>query len=259
MCHHAFPASKTATDRGDRPTGVAQRSTRLATSLESFGARATRLAVLAVLLGGGAWTAALAGDATAEGSVTGRARANFGREEASPIVRQTAHWVVGSRDNAGLPFAIVDKVNAKVFVFTAFGGLRGAAPALLGSAPGDDSVPGIGNKKLADIEPGERTTPAGRFVAEMGVNMRGQEILWVDYGAAVSMHRVITSNPREHRAQRLATPTPLDNRITYGCINVPEAFYLNVVHPVFSGTTGIVYVLPEIRTAQEVFHSYIAD
>jgi hypothetical protein len=70
------------------------------------------------------------------------------------------------------------------------------------------------------------------------------------------MHPVITTKPEERRAQRLATPTPLDNRISYGCINVPAKFFENVVRPVFSGTNGIVYVLPETRSAREVFASY---
>jgi hypothetical protein len=221
--------------------------------------KAVRLAVLVALLGGGACFAASTGDAAPAALVPSHMRANFAGEAASLAVRQIADWVVDSRNNVGLPFAILDKVNAKVFVFTAVGALRGAAPALIGSAPGDDSSPGIGDKKLANIRPDERTTPAGRFVAEMGINMRGQEILWVDYDAAVSMHRVITSNPKEHRAERLASPTPLDNRISYGCINVSEAFYLKVVHPAFFRSTGIVYVLPETRSAQEVFHSYIVD
>ena len=60
----------------------------------------------------------------------------------------------------------------------------------------------------------------------------------------------------ERRAQRLATATPLDNRISYGCINIPVAFYDKVLHPAFAGTNGIVYVLPETKTAREVFASY---
>ena len=67
---------------------------------------------------------------------------------------------------------------------------------------------------------------------------------------------MITANPRERRPQRLATPTPLDSRISYGCINVPAKFFENVVHPVFTGTNGVVYVLPETRSAREVFASY---
>jgi hypothetical protein len=51
----------------------------------------------------------------------------------------------------------------------------------------------------------------------------------------------------------LASATPLDNRISYGCINVPVAFFKEVVHRAFTGTHGIVYVLPEVRSPQQVF------
>ena len=183
-------------------------------------------------------------------------RADFERERASRDARQTADWVLDSGDNRGLPFVIVDKTDAKVFVFGADGRLRGAAPALLGMARGDDSVPGIGEREMSDIRPEERTTPAGRFVAALGRNFSGKDILWVDYDLALSLHRVVTAKPKERRAERLATPTPLDNRISYGCINVPVNFYEHVVTPAFTGTNGIVYVLPETRSAREVFASY---
>ena len=70
----------------------------------------------------------------------------------------------------------------------------------------------------------------------------------MDYDGAVSIHPVVTTNPKERRLQRLASPTPLDHRITYGCINVPDKFFKNVVRPAFTGTNGIVYVLPETRS-----------
>ncbi len=167
-----------------------------------------------------------------------------------------AAWVLDSDNNRGLPFVIVDKKEAKVFVFHADGRLRGAARALLGSALGDDSVPGIGDRQLSSIRPEERTTPAGRFVAVLDRNLHGKTMLWVDYDAAISMHPVITSNAQERRAERLATPASDDKRISYGCINVPVEFFRNVVRPAFAGTNGIVYVLPETRTAREVFGSY---
>jgi hypothetical protein len=43
----------------------------------------------------------------------------------------------------------------------------------------------------------------------------------------------------------LDSPSPLDNRISYGCINVPVTFFANVIQSLFSGTGGVVYVLPE--------------
>ncbi len=183
-------------------------------------------------------------------------QADFQQERASHEAQHVADWVVDSGDNRTLPFAIVDKMDARVFVFNADGRLRGAAPALLGLAHGDDTVPGIGDRPLATIRPEERTTPAGRFVAALDRNLRGKEILWVDYDGAISMHPVMTTKPEERRLQRLATPTPLDNRISYGCINVPVKFFEKVVRPAFTGTDGIVYVLPETRLTREVFASY---
>ncbi len=183
----------------------------------------------------------------------GSTQANFQQETASEDVRHLADRVVETTDNHRMPFVIVDKVDARVFVFDAGGKLRGAAPALLGLALGDDSTAAIRNRKMKDIGPGLRVTPAGRFVAALGHDAAGKEILWVDYVDSIAMHPVVTNRPEEHRLQRLASPKPLDHRISWGCINVPKKFYESVVSPAFTGTQGIVYVLPEIRKAREVF------
>jgi hypothetical protein len=181
------------------------------------------------------------------------AQADFRGEPASAPARRLAAWVLASADNRGMPFVIVDKAAARVLVLDARGRLQGASPALLGLARGDRSVPGIGDRKLSAIRPEERTTPAGRFVASLGNDLGEKDILWVDYKDAISMHRVITGNPHDRRLKRLASPSILDNRITYGCINVPVKFYEGVVKPAFTGTSGIVYVLPEVDTLQAVF------
>jgi hypothetical protein len=183
-------------------------------------------------------------------------RADFRQEQASAEARHVADWAIDSGDHAGLPFAVVDKVHSRVFVFDASGRLRGAAPALLGAAQGDDAVPGIGERKMSAIRAEERTTPAGRFVASLEKSLHGDEILWVDYDAAIALHRVIATVPAERRLQRLASLVPADRRITYGCINVPVKFFDNVVAPIFRGGGGIVYVLPETRAPREVFRSY---
>ena len=195
-------------------------------------------------------------DATQPDTPTGIKRADFKRIQASSGVHHIADWVVDSGDNKGLPFVIVDKTNAKIFVFDVNGRIRGAAPVLLGLARGDDTVPGIGDRELSGIRPEERTTPAGRFVAERGMSTRGVDILWVDYDSAVSLHRVIVANPKDRRFERLATPTSEDNRISYGWINVPIAFYNRVLNPSFDVSNGIVYVLPEIKPLRQVFGSY---
>jgi hypothetical protein len=167
--------------------------------------------------------------------------------------RQVVDWVAATGDNHGMPFVIVDKKAAEVFVFDGHGQPLGATPVLLGLARGDDSAPGIGDRKLSDIRPDERTTPAGRFVASLGYGLGKQDILWVDYKTALALHRVLGAHSREHRLERLAAASPLDRRITFGCINVPARFYDRVVQPAFTGTSGVVYILPEIKSIAEVF------
>lgn len=182
--------------------------------------------------------------------------ADFGAESPSPDARHLADWVADSGDNAGGEFVMVDKLFARVYVFDAHARLRGATPVLLGAAPGDDSVPGIGTRPIEEIRVAERTTPAGRFMAQRGQNALHEDVVWIDYGAAVSMHRVRATDPRERRLERLASTTADDNRISWGCINVPVAFYEDLVQPVFAQRKALVYVLPEVKNVQEVFGSY---
>ena len=167
--------------------------------------------------------------------------------------QQLAAWIRATGNNQAQPFAVIDKKAARVHVFDAAGTLRGSSPVLLGLAVGDDSVPGIGERKMSEIRPAERTTPAGRFVSEPGRNLQGEDIVWIDYDAAVSMHRVRSGNKAERRLERLATPTVADNRISYGCVNVPVAFYDALIKPLLGEQAAVIYVLPETRSARAVF------
>jgi len=198
---------------------------------------------------------ARAGTAPAQPGPAARFAA-FGAAMASADARHVADWVADSGDNEGADFVIVDKRYARVYVFDAAARLKGATPVLLGAAAGDESVAGIGSRPIADVRPEERTTPAGRFIGERGRNALGEDVVWVDYDAAVSMHRVRATDPSERRLERLATPTSDDNRISYGCINVPVAFYETHIRPTFASRRAVVYVLPESRPVQQVFGSY---
>jgi hypothetical protein len=187
--------------------------------------------------------------------------ANFGDfrgEAASDDARAIANWIIRTRDNQGLPFIIVDKKDTKVFVFDGRANLRGATLVLLGLAVGDDSAPGVGDRKLSQIPPEDRTTPAGRFVASFGLNLAGQDILWIDYDTALALHRVLGAGTSQHRLERLAPRSILSRRITFGCINVPVDFYEEVVQAEFKGTVGVVYILPETRPIHEVFPGQLA-
>ena len=178
--------------------------------------------------------------------------ADFGETEASAQAIRLAGWVARSRDNAGAQFIVIDKKRAELLVFDGRARLRAATPILIGSAAGDDTVAGVGQKPLASVNPEERTTPAGRFVAQSGRNLRGEGVLWVSYADAVSIHPVLLNNPDERRLERLASPTVEDNRVSYGCINVPTEFYEATILPMLAART-IVYVLPETRPLEQVF------
>jgi hypothetical protein len=180
-------------------------------------------------------------------------RADFHGQAAPSDVRRLADWIAESGDAEGRDFVLIDKKGAHVYVFDKDARLRDSSPALLGYAVGDDTAPDIGTRPLDKVLPSEKTTPAGRFVGERGHNARNEDVVWVDYDAAVSMHRVLTSNPAEHRLERLASPTIDDNRVSFGCINLPVAFYENTIQPLFARERAIVYVLPEVKALEDVF------
>ena len=177
----------------------------------------------------------------------------FAGERVSDDARYAAAWVLASADHQSRPFAIVDKRDARLYVFEAGGRLVGASAVLLGLTPGDGSVPDIAGRAPDSLGPDERTTPAGRFASEPGHNDKGEDIVWVDYDAALAIHRLRPAPPQQQRRERLASPTPDDNRISLGCIVVPVAFYESVVGPSLGRQRGVVYVLPETRPVQAMF------
>lgn len=178
---------------------------------------------------------------------------SFGGEYPSLEVRQLSNWIVRASNSSGMSFIVIDKQNAKLYAFSGDGAFYGATPVLIGSAIGDDTVEGIGERPISQVLPEERTTPAGRFRSEPGKNSLGEDVVWVDYENGVSMHRVRANNPHEQRLRRLETPTASDNRISYGCINIPVEFYDKIIRPAFGHEHGVVYVLPDVKAPRTVF------
>jgi hypothetical protein len=181
-------------------------------------------------------------------------------DPAQPVtetVVNVAGWIIATADNRGLPFAIVDKNLAQILVFDENGKLRGLAPVLVGSAVGDDSAEGVGDRELKDIPMEQRTTPAGRYLAGYGPATGGKNVLWVDYATSVSIHPMddTRASRKEKRKERLASATPEDNRITHGCINVSPGFYSKIIRPTFR-KGGVFYVLPDITPLQMAFPAY---
>ena len=199
-----------------------------------------------------AWAAVSARTSASVQSSTGDV-ANEGEARRSEAATRVADWVAASGDNASLPYIIIDKQAAALFLFNAKGKPLGKVPILIGVALGDEATPGIGSKNLAEIGPAERTTPAGRFLAKFGMAAGKQKVLWVDYATSVALHPIPKGNIKEQRRKRMLSPGIDDNRITFGCINVPMTFYSKSVHPLFQKKGGYVYILPDTKPLEDVF------
>ncbi len=167
--------------------------------------------------------------------------------------RVAVERIVRDADHHGQPFAVVDKRAARIFVFNGDARLAGASPVLLGLARGDAPGATAGLRRLADLRPGDRTTPAGRFASEPGHNDRGEAIVWIDYEASLAIHRLRPAPARERRPERLASPRADDKRISLGCVVVPVAFFDDIVAPRLGRERGVVYILPESRPAEALF------
>lgn len=173
-------------------------------------------------------------------------------QDVSGTVIKLAGWVIATKDSQGYPFAVIDKAAAQILVFDGDGRPRGAAPVLIGSAVGDHTAPGIAGVALREIPGRDRTTPAGRFVGGFGPSVDAGRVLWVDYDSAVAIHPTPTNLPAEKRAERLASPTPKDNRVTHGCINVSPGFFEQVLRTTFK-RGGVFYILPDEAPIAEAF------
>ena len=174
-------------------------------------------------------------------------------QSASPDVLNVAQWVAASHDNAGLPFLVVDKVNAQVYAFNPAAQLKATAPVLLGTGVGDVVVisPDV---PMSAIPPQKRITPAGRYPSRLVDDPHTKkQVLLIDGPNLITLHSVAKGTPAQRRAERLASIASDDNRISFGCINVPPDFFTTIVSPDFTPAKGVVYVLPEKTTAGQLF------
>ena len=206
---------------------------------------------------GHALAAALIAAATALPAAAAAPRADTTKTSEARLPAEAGRlhdWILKEHDHGGHPFAIVDKKGARLFVFDAAGRLRGQTSALLGQAVGDDSAPDVGEHTQQGFVPvQERTTPAGRFAAKPGINISGEQVIWVDYEAAFAIHRLRPGRSLRAREQRLASPRPEDHRVSYGCVVVPVRFYTQVVQRWLGKGRSVVYVIPESGEAGDLF------
>ncbi len=159
-------------------------------------------------------------------------------------------WVAHTGNHASRPYVVVDKQQARVWVFDAQHQQVASSPALLGLARGDHEVPDIATRDVQHLAREARITPAGRFNTEPGVNLQGEHVVWLDYEAGLAMHRVRPGQAQTARLKRLAAEVASAQRVSMGCVVLPVAFYDSVIQPLLGHQAGVVYVLPEHSPVQ---------
>lgn len=166
-------------------------------------------------------------------------------------VVKTAQWALDTKDTEGYPFIVTDKVGAAMYFFDENGVLLKKSPVLVGKNVGDF----IGNTDAGRITPSGRFEIAPETDATYGnvFSVMGTDMVDSETGdlVEVAIHRLALHDPSENRPQRIATKTPLDNRISWGCLNLDNKVMDWAVRNYPLG--GVIYILPETAKGRSAF------
>lgn len=184
--------------------------------------------------------------------VTERPKADFSGVAAPVSVQLVADWQ--ARSQHGKPFIVAHKAGGALYAFDAKGKLIGKAPALYAKGMGDVVSAESAAKSADEMTDADKITPAGAFAGtKIESDSYGSAIQFVEQEKAViAIHRVYLGNPKENRQGRLDSATPADNRVSYGCINVPSQFFDGVLAPNFTGDSRVI-VMPENDNVAQFF------
>jgi len=146
------------------------------------------------------------------------------------------------------PYILIDKGNATGYVIGADHHIQAKFPVLLGRVRGDQ--PNSVNVMLDSLDSPGATTPAGMFrlsrarLTERDIKEYNDNIFRLEGpGAGGNSIHETWQGELSSREQALATPTPEDNRISSGCVNISRAVFEAQVKRLPSGT--IVWITPE--------------
>lgn len=134
---------------------------------------------------------------------------------------------------------IADKSNGKIFVYNPTNQLVISSPALFGKEISDEY-------SISDYNKGghpKNVTPAGEFRSRKYISHKLNEPVTAFIEGTktfVAIHPIWLGNPEQQREERMNSLSVEDNRITNGCINVPEDFYFAVLDKLRNGTKVIV-------------------
>lgn len=142
-------------------------------------------------------------------------------------------------------YVIVDKPSATLYMIGADKKLIGQMPVLLGQTKGE--TPNMSDPESDTAV--QATTPAGKYT--MGTII-GEEDLITYKGKvfslcgsdALALH--ITYPPeKEKRTEALNTPTPEDNRLSWGCLNISEEMWAKYIEGNIENRGTYMFITPD--------------
>ena len=146
----------------------------------------------------------------------------------------------------GSNFIIADKKKAMFYLFNQYGQSLVRFPFLSWKQAWDETPKSSWGKDPDSLTESEKVTPAGIFVLgwmyksdylkmdalNLGEDWDGD---WYidDDSDLPALHPVYLWNSWEKRSDRLASNTPKDNKISYGCLNIAEKDFYEWIQPCF--------------------------
>jgi uncharacterized RDD family membrane protein YckC len=148
---------------------------------------------------------------------------------------------------------VADKPNARLYVFKD-GKYQGETAALFGRAKGDVQTElgaSTGKPNLKSFLESDKVTPAGKYSATTMDMARYGRLVYFNNDDGLAIHVIKSSG--DTWQLRLETPTPLDNKITFGTINTTEEFYNKHLATLPLNVQATVYIVPEVYSPSVVF------
>lgn len=145
-------------------------------------------------------------------------------------------------------YYIVDKPTATIYAIDKNGKEISSSPVIIGKAGERANTADMSKPKEGEVT----TTPAGRY--DIGHEDINEEDLSLYHGMVLSLYntdalKIHITYPYEYikRTDALKTKTVADNRISWGCINVPESFWISSVAP-YTENGSTIFITPDYQT-----------
>jgi hypothetical protein len=181
--------------------------------------------------------------------------------EMSTVAQRTYEVSAPTFAKAKTPFFIADKPNGKIHLFDDTGKHIASSDALYGKAEGDVLTAESRTKKADELADVDKVTPAGTYSITVSQNpdYEGGYVLRLndkngDLGG-IAIHSVYLGDAKENRPAKLLSKDLKDKKISYGCINTSQDFFVNKILPkIGSFNNAGVVVIPD---AQDTFMSFM--